>query len=180
MGPRAPGVCRPSPRGARLSMGIHKKGSKMGVRGACPRMVPYPLGEKGGHPRNTPECVMGKDFSTADSPLSQCAPSPFWDWWRKREVSLFFNYDFSRAVMGKKVRKVSENEKTSYPKSPVVRDICDCCLKFHEVPGELPAGLLQRPDALCLRSSAERGRITKRKGFFQRHKEVYLVNRVMY
>jgi hypothetical protein len=158
---RAPGVCRPSPRGARLYLGIHKNRIENGGRGACPRMVPPPLGEIGGHPRNTPECVVGR---SSPEPILHYrnAPRPPWGTGGARGGgSLFLKYDFSRAVMRKKVRTVSGNEKTTFTRSPVVRDICDFYLKFHEVPGELPAGLLQRPDALCLRSGAERGRITK-------------------
>jgi len=35
MGPRALGVCRPSPRGAWPYRGIHRKSIEMGVKGVC-------------------------------------------------------------------------------------------------------------------------------------------------
>ena len=41
-------------------MSLHKKMIDMGVKGACPLGLPPPLGERGGHPRNSTEHVVGR------------------------------------------------------------------------------------------------------------------------
>jgi hypothetical protein len=58
MEPRAPEVCRPSPRGAWLYMGIHEKMIENGGLGGLPPHVASPPGVRGGHPRNSTACVV--------------------------------------------------------------------------------------------------------------------------
>ena len=93
MEPRAPGSVDPRPVEHDRKHASEKKIDIGGQGGTCPLGLPSPVGERGGHPRNCTECVMGR-----------ISPEP------KNYFGKIFSGKMQQQVQKKKIKKIGSGE----------------------------------------------------------------------